>query len=646
MNFMIGIAILTQQIGFTNGQGDTLVQPATLESSGSTLSTTLTLEYADITIPNLYTLENTRLFNGTLPGPTLRLNAGDKLSILFQNELAVQADAVSTGDNEYHKPDHSNLHYHGAHVSGELPSDDVRMSVAPGDSYQYETDFPDNHLPGTHWIHPHLHGSSALQVGGGAAMALIVMDPDDFLPTQIEEAQDILLIVQNIDEAALNEVVTDINDGMLNIDMDDSAPDTFRLVNGQYQPVVNMQPGEWQRWRIIYGNWLEDALDFAFQSSPSCEMYLLAKDGIYIDDYPRDVSSLPIPSGGRADIMVRCSDEGTHIVQDFEGQTLMTVEVAGTDVGSTDLETWSPEYPAYLTSLTSTAPSDGCGCATVMEPCDSDRDKTCINQNLFDADVYVHTVEFGSVVERELNGVHKHPYHQHVYPFQLVSGVEGLKDPDQDTYFKTGDWQDTLYVDVAPDQYVNVRYTADVHDGVVMVHCHMLNHEDLGAMAQELVVDGGSCECDALYSEPVTAMPSIPPSVVPSTYPTDISSNEPSVVPTASPTSVASILPTIVSSSYPTGIPSISTTDIPSNKASVVPTVNPTSMPSILPTVIKSVSPSHVPTDKPSTFPSLRPSYISVVDTDQAAKPGFVVNILGKLFGFISAIFDFFIFWN
>ena len=52
------------------------------------------------------------------------------------------------------------------------------MRVPPQSSYQCETEFPDNHLPGTHWIHHHVYGSSTVEVDGGAAMTLIVRDPD------------------------------------------------------------------------------------------------------------------------------------------------------------------------------------------------------------------------------------------------------------------------------------------------------------------------------------------------------------------------------------------------------------------------------------------------------------------------------------
>lgn len=473
-------------------QGDALVQPETIDSSNGELNTTITLEYADVSGPH-YSITNTRLLNGKLPGPTIRLNAGDTLRVLFENKLSYQDDAVNTGFNVLNKPDHSNLHYHGSHVSGELPSDDVRLIVAPGESHQYETVYPSNHMPGTHWIHVHMHGSSALQVGGGAAMAMIVKDPDGYLPTQVEEAADVLLVVQNIDENKMSSIVSKMKDGMMQMTFDQNSPTNFRVVNGQYQPEVSMQPGEWQRWRIVWGHWLRDSLNFKFASGSSCEMQLLAKDGIYLQDYPRAVTVLPIPVGGRADVMVRCSTAGTKTVLDFDDLTLFTVNVSGETVSSTDLESWTPTVPAYLTDLTSTPADEGCACQTQFTGCNSGGG-VCVNQKSFNSSYYIHTVAFGSVVERQLRAHWGHPYHQHVYPFQIVDGVAGFSDAyGHATYFQMGDWHDVIRTDRKQTLYV--RYRADVHTGVVMLHCHILDHEDEGTMAQEMVVEGGSCAC-------------------------------------------------------------------------------------------------------------------------------------------------------
>ena len=480
-----------------NAQGDALVEPNTVDSSGGLLDIELHLEYGSFSGP-FFSYTNTRLLNGTFPGPTLRLMAGDTMRILFKNNLELQAGAVTGQENEYTDPDHSNLHFHGGHVSGELPSDDIRMAVEPGDEFQYETTFPDNHLPGTHWIHPHVHGSSALQLGGGASMAMIVQDPDDFLPSQVEDAAETLMLFQHINVNTIDGVITDIGDSKLVVTKTGMEnPREFTMVNGQYQPTLTIQPGEWRRWRIIWGSWLGDHLNLHFEDSSGCEMQLLAKDGIYIQDYPREISVATIPTGGRADIMVRCSSSGTYSVLDFLEQTALTVEVSGDTVSSTDLEAWAPTYPDYLSDLTTTSADDGCDCSTSFRRCD-DENKFCVNDELFDKHVYLHTVAFGSVVERELRGITNHPYHQHVYPFQLVSGVDSLTDADQNTYFQTGDWHDVVQMDA---DSVVARYVADVHDGVLMLHCHILPHEDEGTMSQELIIDGGSCECDARYTE-------------------------------------------------------------------------------------------------------------------------------------------------
>ena len=179
MRLQLCTTILNLQIFTISGKEDALVQPVIIDSSSGILDSVIYLDYADITEPDgLFSITNTRLFNGTIPGPTLRISVGDTVRIIFQNNLSLQDNSVLSGDNEYHKPDHSNLHFHGGHVSGELPLDDVRMSVNTGDSYQYISEFPSNHMPGTHRIHPHVHWSSALQIGGGAASALIVKDPE------------------------------------------------------------------------------------------------------------------------------------------------------------------------------------------------------------------------------------------------------------------------------------------------------------------------------------------------------------------------------------------------------------------------------------------------------------------------------------
>ena len=149
------------------------------------LDVTITVDYGVLYLDGRTI--NTRLLNGIAPGPTLRVKAGTYMKVLFVNDLVAQNTSVHE-HNAYQSPDTSNLHFHGPFISGELPSDDVTQGISPGDSYQYLTTFPEEHMPGTFWIHPHYHGSTTIQVSGGAAATLIVDDPEGYLSDQVANA--------------------------------------------------------------------------------------------------------------------------------------------------------------------------------------------------------------------------------------------------------------------------------------------------------------------------------------------------------------------------------------------------------------------------------------------------------------------------
>ena len=66
-------------------------------------------------------------------------------------------------------------------------------------------------------------------------------------------------------------------------------------------------------------------------------MYLLAKDGIYIRDYPRKLTKALLAAAGRADLMVRCNQTGTYEIKHGGDTSLVTINVEGNEVLSEDL---------------------------------------------------------------------------------------------------------------------------------------------------------------------------------------------------------------------------------------------------------------------------------------------------------------------
>lgn len=164
----------------------------------------------------------------------------------------------------FHGEDVTNLHFHGSHTSPQPPHDYVLLNLysanqhhpppPPADienatgEYQYSLDpLPWNQSPGTHWYHPHKHGSTAIQVLNGMAGALLVQGPfDDWLYGLYQVDPD--------DDAALERF-----EKVMVVQTLAAETNLFHAVSAAPQPIINglasprlvMRPGEVQRWRLI-----------------------------------------------------------------------------------------------------------------------------------------------------------------------------------------------------------------------------------------------------------------------------------------------------------------------------------------------------------------------------------------------------------
>ena len=110
-------------------------------------------------------------------GPTVDIRPGETWRVTIHNDLPQQplADCVANVDvNTPHCFNTTNLHTHGLWISPTGNSDNVLLSIRPGVTFQYESNIPIDHPAGTFWYHPHLHGSTAIQVSNGMAGALII----------------------------------------------------------------------------------------------------------------------------------------------------------------------------------------------------------------------------------------------------------------------------------------------------------------------------------------------------------------------------------------------------------------------------------------------------------------------------------------
>jgi len=235
---------------------ETFVEPLELRSKDGLLDITLTLAYLATTIEG--TQVTLRNMYGTIPAPTLRVRVGDTLRIKVLNRLP--PNPPSTDPTRHLRyPNSTNLHTHGLHVYpdilraptptdpglyGDFVVDDPDAGIQPGEDRQYEYAIRDDHPCGTYWYHPHLHGSSAMQVGSGMAGALIIEGPTDDVP-EIKAAEDRVFVFQAPYYDATGKL-----ESFAQVGNNPSGEPPF-IVNGVRVPRIVMLSGEVQHWRFI-----------------------------------------------------------------------------------------------------------------------------------------------------------------------------------------------------------------------------------------------------------------------------------------------------------------------------------------------------------------------------------------------------------
>ncbi|MEM7587345.1 MAG: multicopper oxidase domain-containing protein [Acidobacteriota bacterium] len=554
-----------------------------------------------------------RAYNRHVPGPTIRCDAGDKLSILLRNNLPADETFTydymgcttkdGTGPAEAGLPhgfNVTNLHTHGLHVSPKslcgdevcgsppyderptLASDDVFITVPPGEEQKYCIVLPDFHAPGTHWYHAHKHGSTSIQVNNGLVGALIVREQGEDRILGDEPHEDLILLMQEIME---------VDGGNDQLVYAQTRGDTSKFfINGAFQPRLRMQTGEIQRWRFINGTSrprglaklrlvklgdepLRDTTDIDLEASHgrgletsfkaglegieeahpelferiatfqriasegAQPMYLIAVDGIsFYGKAPQEVTGWDVAPGNRADFLVKVDEPGRYVlVKDLhafpgtnpEVQILTYIEVTE---GSRDMvmpAVIPGTPPCYLDPILEVDDSKDVGfqanssgpwseiCPDVEVPwtCAGEKvicdgvERDCEPQGsppllprLFTIDCArydgatveaKYTMKLNSSEEWKLTnyGGGAHPFHIHVNPFQVVeifdpvTGETQVFDPDEAL------WQDVVAIPPANPAsgggtpgYVKIRQRYLTFPGDFVIHCHFLNHEDLGMM--------------------------------------------------------------------------------------------------------------------------------------------------------------------
>ncbi|EOD37432.1 hypothetical protein EMIHUDRAFT_454914 [Emiliania huxleyi CCMP1516] len=295
----------------------------------------------------------TRGYNKNTPmGPTIKVKPGDTLKVTLINNLTDvdDPDAQMAGLTNYqHDYQATNLHTHGLHISGEDPADNVFRRVAPGDNHTYTYVIPEDHMPGTHWYHPHFHGPTGIQAGGGAVGLLIVEDvvgehgtlPKYLtLPKILKEEKHLIILgadannQKGIERGGQGAVDFFPGEGgaeptgMLqcclaygNKSMSKEQLAESKLCSAPVSPFTaeehELLEERGMRNREAHLNDLDDRCKEKYELITDqmyivfpefCEAQLLAKDGVYLHDAPRPVKYAFLGLGNRADLLIKFAD--------------------------------------------------------------------------------------------------------------------------------------------------------------------------------------------------------------------------------------------------------------------------------------------------------------------------------------------------
>jgi len=396
------------------------------------------------------------VYEGTFPGPTLEVHAGDELAIDLVNDA----------------PQVTNLHTHGLHVSPRRPGDDVLLDVEPGASFGYRYAIPADHPGGTFWYHAHRHMLTDNQVFGGLFGMLIVRGALDRLPG-----------IAGLEERALVMGQMEVVDGRVADADSSSLSNQVTLVNGRYQPALWMATGRTQRWRLV--NTSSVFLRLRLDDHP---LHVVAIDGNALPA-TRAHDVLELPPGGRADVLVQAARAGTFRLRSLSWEeygVFYSSMVPVPQVLATLVVDGPPAEPAPLP--TRLLAVDDLRRARVdrrrtfrleeREPRGVgplDAFEYYINGRMVDVSRVDEQIPLNATEEWVIRNLtyEPHPLHIHVNPFQVVA-VNGDRRRGEDHY------RDSALV--PPYGSLTIRHRFLDFTGVFVMHCHILFHEDHGMM--------------------------------------------------------------------------------------------------------------------------------------------------------------------
>jgi FtsP/CotA-like multicopper oxidase with cupredoxin domain len=411
-------------------------------------------------VPEKYPRTQVWAYNGSVPGPVLRVRQGDRLRIAVENRL----DEGST------------VHWHGVRVPNAMDGVPVitQPSIEPGGRFVYEFAPPD---AGTFFYHPHQRGFE--QLGRGLAGALIVEERE---PPRVD--RDVLWVLGDfrLDADA------SIRGGFGNF-MDVSHAGRIGntvTVNGRVEEEFPVRAGERIRLRLVNA---AAARVFSLEFRDH-RPWIIALDGQPVEPHEPARGAVVLGPAMRADLLLDMTAQpgSRHAIHDgfyrrlqyrlldlvysdeppLRSKQTDPVRLPANPLAEPDLARAERHRVVFSGGMMGmmrgmrrgmawavNGAANGCGeDATAFEP------------------LFVLRLGRSYVLELVNDTAWHHPIHLHGHSFRVVSR-NGKPNALRE-------WLDTVLL--APREAAEIAFVAD-NPGDWMFHCHVLEHQAGGMMA-------------------------------------------------------------------------------------------------------------------------------------------------------------------
>ena len=214
-------------------------------------------------------------YNGTTPGPQIRVREGDRVRVVLHNELDQS----------------TSIHFHGL----ELPNDQdgvpfiTQPPVRPGETYTYEFTAPN---PGSHMYHSHHNTTTQVMKG---LLGAFIIEPKN-AASEPHADRDYVMV---------------LNDGLSGF-----------TLNGKGFPAT--EPIVAEHGHVVRIRFMNEGMLIHPMHLHGMHMTVIAKDG-WPQPAPWRCDTLNIAPGERWDVLVKCTNPGTwafhcHILPHAESE--------------------------------------------------------------------------------------------------------------------------------------------------------------------------------------------------------------------------------------------------------------------------------------------------------------------------------------